>query len=333
MRDARQKVVIALRRLLLLGILGLSAVNFQALADPPTKDYYRIVVLSDLHLPGSNYAAKETMLDMINSASDVDLVVALGDICLDNGNPDEYQIAKAYFGKLKVPLLCPVVGNHDYLYEDLKKDGKRVRALPEIRAAKLERFKKTFSLTELYYSKRVGSYLFIFLSTDELYNSYLTAISAEQLEWLNAQLHQNRNLPTIIFFHAPLEGTLTGNNSVVKDLNYMAQPRAGIKSLLAENPQVFLWVSGHDHLAPTNAAFNHPLNLYQHQVYNLHCPNLSGSSFLSEDDWSTKKHSLLWANSLYLYPDKVRIRTYDFTNQRWLTEHDRVIRPNILDNK
>jgi hypothetical protein len=284
-----------------------------------------------LHLPGPNYVDKEMVRDTINTWPDVDAVVGLGDYVEKTGSPEEYQVVRDYFSKLKKPFF-PVTGNHDYIYEDkLNSKGDFVKASPEIRQAKLERFKNLFGLKDYYYSKQVGPYLLLFLSADGLYHAYLTEISDEEFQWLSTQLQTHKTTPTIIFFHGPLEGTMVGNNEVFKGSNrwnFMAQPHNDIRDLLLANPQVFLWVSGHNHLTPTNAAFNAPENWYEKQVYNLHNPDLKGSGYLSELDWGAKHHSTLWANTLDLYPDRVEIKTYDFTHKQWLIEHNRTIRPN-----
>ena len=158
-----------------------------------------------------------------------------------------------------------------------------VAASGTARRTKLERFKETFALPEIYYTKRVDPYLLVFLSIDHLYVSYRTARSDTQLDWLRAELGKNRGIPTIIFFHGPLEGTIGGENLVDNDpVNYMVQPYREIRKILVENPQVFLWVSGHAHIAPTNANFSHPINLYERRVMNIHNPDMNGSSYLSE---------------------------------------------------
>lgn len=41
----------------------------------------------------------------------------------------------------------------------------------------------------------------------------------------------------------------------------------------------------------------------------------------------------IWTNSLYLYPDKVVVRTYDHNNGYWWDELKREIKPPILEKK
>jgi 3',5'-cyclic AMP phosphodiesterase CpdA len=268
---------------------------------------------------------KEEVIENINSWSDVDMIVLLGDICAEFGTVEEYTYANKFLDQLNKPLY-PVVGNHDYLYED-NIPGKHVKASYTIRKKKLQRFKETFSLQEVFYSKRVGGYLLIFLSTDDLYSGNNTEISGKQIDWLQSELSKNKDIPTIIFFHAPLKGTLMGNNKYVGDDKHIAQPNRKIRKIILENAQIFLWISGHYHIAPTNANFNHKVNIYEQQVVNIHNCDMDGRSHLSEADYEGKGHSNIWTNSLYLYPDKVILKTYDHKKNRWLEELKREIKP------
>jgi 3',5'-cyclic-AMP phosphodiesterase len=333
MKVNMKKVLIAV-----LGAVAICAVDwvrFYETAPAAEKGYSHIAVLSDLHLPGRILQQKEKAIDTLNTWSDLDMIVVLGDICEDHGSVEEYAFAKRFLGKLKKPFF-PIVGNHEYIYYDINPfnpkekiaKGKHVVAASgTARRTKLERFKETFALPEIYYTKRVDPYLLVFLSIDHLYVSYRTALSDTQLDWLRAELGKNRGIPTIIFFHGPLEGTIGGENLVDNDpVNYMVQPYREIRKILVENPQVFLWVSGHAHIAPTNANFSHPINLYERRVMNIHNPDMNGSSYLSEKDQKGKKHEDIWTNSLFLYPDRVVVKTYDHEKMAWMESLTREIK-------
>lgn len=320
------KYVLSLSFCLLILPLIAGCAPFSSPAASQAKDYYRIVLFSDPHLPGKNLALKEKTIDTVNSWTDVDLVAVLGDITNDRGTSDEYAYAKKYLGRLNKPIAV-ITGNHDYIYEDEKSptDGRRVKGSPQSRKAKLERFKDTFGLAEIYYTRQAGPYLLIFLSVDDLTSPNLTQISKQQLQWLQAQLANNKHTPTIIFFHGPLDNTFTGKNETVGSNLFIAQPAQEIDKIIKDNPQLFLWVSGHIHIGPSHASFNSTINMYAGQVTNIHNPDMNGNSYLSEKDRKTTAHDNLWTNSLYLYPDKVIVRTFDHRQGVWLATQERVI--------
>ena len=278
--------------------------------------------------------AKEKTIEDINAWPDVDLVAVTGDIVATGGNAGEYAFAKLFFSKLTKPV-CFIGGNHDYIYPDSflldPATGHHLKeASPERRAGKLQRFKETWGMRELFYSRRMGNYLLVFLTPDALTGNDSCRITDRQLDWLKTELQRNRTTATIIFFHAPLVGTGTGGRDDAGkgdgDLNY-AEPKVGIRAALRDNPQVFMWVSGHVHIAPTNEDFKSPRNLYENHVMVIHNPDMNGSSRLHNTDTTSTKHENQWTNSLFLYPDRVEIRTYDHKQGVWLHDLDRTVAP------
>ncbi len=294
-----------------LGALVLGALLPRAATARASAAPHHLVVLGDMHLPGSNLAVKEKVLQTINTWSDVEAVAAVGDLCEEDGSPREYRALKDFFAPLKKPLL-PVVGNHDFIYSWFKKGSKSVRGDAESREGRLRSFRETFGLASVYYSRIVGDYALIFLSTDS--PGHLAEISPAQTDWFRQALARHRQRPTIVFFHAPLEGTLDNYNDKVNLPNFVAQPAATIRTLLAENPQVFLWVSGHTHTPPSRASFASPVNLYDGRVMNIHCPDM-------------QEREVVWTNSLFLYPGRVVVKTFDHAKGAWLKKHEREIAP------
>lgn len=277
-----------------------------AAADAAEKAYRHLVILGDPHLPGKHIDLKKQVIQTVNTWKDVDMVVAVGDLCEDRGTNEEYAAVKAFFATLKWPLF-PIAGNHDYLYADsLNAKGKRHKADAETREVKLRTFRETFGLQEIFYSKKVDNYVLVFLSADSPDN--LARISQKQLEWLRFELEANIKLPTIIFFHAPLEGTVKNDN-----VNFLAQPAGTIQDLLMSNQQVFLWVSGHTHTTPRDESFASAINLYEKRITNIHNSDMNRET--------------IWTNSLFLYPDKVVVRTYNHRKGVWLPELERTIVP------
>ncbi len=273
-----------------------------------------LVILGDPHIPGRHMEAKERVLRTVNAWPDVDLVVAVGDLCEDRGTVEEYETVKRFFGGLTKPFL-PIPGNHDVVYRDeLNAKERRVRGDDASREEKRRRFREAFGLRADYHSRKMDGYLLVFLAPER--PEHLAEMSYRQVDWLRSELKKHRRLPTIVFFHAPLRGTLPDYNFRVNTPNYIAQPADRIHEVLMENPQVFLWVSGHTHTVPFRDGFASPINTYRKRVTNIHTPDMNRAG--------------IWTNSIYLFPDRVVIRTYDHKRESWLPELERTIRPQGL---
>ena len=335
--------------------IGLIRNSVQVQTQATVLPYRHLVVLGDPHLPGRNPAAKEKVIQTLNSWSDVDSVVVLGDLCADVGTQLELEYARRFFKRLGKSQFV-IHGNHDYVYCDERDSaGNRVKGAPQTRQFKLNRFMDAFELKSPYYSKRVGEYLAIFLSADDLHSDSVTCFSEMQLAWWQAEMESNKGIPTIVFCHAPLHGTvsivregtaaaagalgalLMGGpqwafpaaylcDSIVRwvEERQMAQPVEKIRRIVESNPQLFLWVSGHFHVTGTNRTFNSTENVYRKQVTLVHNSDMDGWGFHSP--WQGWRHDTIWTNSLYLYPDRVDIRTYDHTAGSWLEKMDRTVR-------
>lgn len=286
--------------------------------------YFRIVVLGDPHLPYSTerftdpvkedqaIAAKIKVRDDINGWDDVSLVAVVGDLVAETGTEEEYKIVRSYFEYLSKPL-APVTGNHDFRYEDHRNAaGRLIRGDAESRRLKMQRFRDTFGLASLSYTKEKGPYLLVFLSAEmESDSSYLLQYSGKQLQWLRGELEKHKEKPTLIFTHSPLKDTLTAYNGYANSPNFYAQPHEELRQLLAHFPQVFLWVSGHTHTPPTNANYNAEINLYDGRIWNIHNADMDRET--------------IWSNSLYLYTDRVVIRTFNHRKGQWMDELERVL--------
>jgi 3',5'-cyclic-AMP phosphodiesterase len=267
-----------------------------------------IVILGDPHIPGKHLDRKEQVIEQINQWSDVDSVVAMGDLCSQTGTEEEYAHVKAYFSKLHKPLYV-ITGNHDFIYADaLDDNGKLQHAPREIQEAKLKRFQETFSLPKLYYSMIKEHYLLLFLSADN--PSHLTELSSEQLVWFENELKTHPTLPTIVFFHAPLDQTLESYNHWVNTPNFIAQPQEPLRQIIRSNPQLFLWISGHTHTSAKEPSFASAINRYE-QVTNIHNSDMNKET--------------IWSNSLYLEEDFVRIKTYDHHQEIWIDALERIV--------
>lgn len=295
----------------LLAFLWIFCPGLQITGTTAAERPFGIALLGDPHLPGKELHAKENLLQTVNGWGDIDRVVVLGDICKETGTASEYAAAKEFFSRLQKPLRL-VAGNHDYIFEDETNNaGRKVKAGPTARRLKLARFAETFRLKEIYGSEQVGNYLLVYLSTDDLESGHLAKLSEEQVAWLAALLARYRNLMTIVFFHAPLAGTLKTYNENTNTPSFVAQPAVRLYELIRENPQLFLWVAGHLHVPATNENYSSPVNVYEKQVTVIHNADLE------------RKHP--WTNVLYLYPEKVIVRTYDHWQKSWRPDLERTV--------
>ncbi|MFA6030112.1 MAG: metallophosphoesterase [Elusimicrobiota bacterium] len=285
--------------------------------------YHRLVLLADPHLPGRSGAMKEKARADVNAWADVEGVAVLGDLCNGVGTPEELAAAKAYLGGFQAPVY-PVGGNHDYAYAMV--DGKMGRAGASERTANLERFRAAFGLDSVRYTRRLGGWLLVFLTPDDLETNYNAALSSGSLAWLEGELSRAKDAPTAVFFHAPLKGTLRTKNAASERDGFVAQPHERIRAILRKNPQVVLWASGHVHVAPVNAHYAHKVNLFDGRVLNVHTPDMDGRSYLRAGDKETTTHEDLWSNSLFLYPDKVVVKTYDHRKGVWLEKLTREVK-------
>ena len=293
----------------------------QATAAPACR---RLVILGDPHLPVRTrevksqekqqriLAAKREVLHEINRWPDVDGVSVLGDVAAQFGNAIEYDFAKAYFSALEKPAFF-IAGNHDYIYADgFDAKGRLVKGTEASKAAKLRQFQKNFGLESLYYSRQVDAYRLLYLSPDSLTSPHLTEMSPAQLDWLREELAAHKKEPTIVFFHAPLQDTLLPYNHTANKPDFIAQPAEGIAKIIRANKQIVLWVSGHTHTPATNESYaNVAVNSYARQLQNIHTSDMD--------------REVIWSNSLYLYADKIVVRTYNHAAQQWEEALDRTI--------
>lgn len=292
--------------LLAVMLLGICRLPSAVAQDRP---YHRLVILGDPHVPGRFIEKKEKVLETINSWEDVDMVIAVGDICSDWGSDEEYRAAGDFFKKLKKPFF-PIAGNHDYIYETpARPDGGLVVAPRPVQEAKLQKFRETFDLPDYFYAKPVGGFRLIFLSSDHI--DFLSGMSERQLAFFRSELEANRKTPTIVVFHGPLKDTLKNYRRWINTPGFIAQPHDIIHDLLKQNPQVFLWVSGHTHTPPLEESFASPVNVYEGQVTNIHNKDMNRGD--------------IWTNSIFLYPDKVVVKTWDHQVNDWLPLLERVI--------
>ena len=307
-------------RSMVIGIGAFCLGGWQKLVRAEDREYYRLVVLGDPHLPvrvlqhpkqgdqQAILAAKNGVIQDINAWDDVDAVTVVGDIVEQRAVPKEYAYIRQFFGRLTRKLWV-INGNHDFLYKDEPKaNGKPDLADAASWKRKLEYFRTFWQLPKRWYTKEVGKYHLIFLSAED--GPLPTAIGAEQLEWLTADLEDHKQTPTLIFFHGPLYKTLLDYSDSVNTKRSIAMPEERLHPLLDANPQVMLWISGHTHTPCTNASYAAVgINQYNAHTYDIH------------NDCMDRKQ--ITTNSLYLYPDRIEVKTFNHKTGQWMPEFDR----------
>lgn len=302
---------------ILLGAALLACAFFAGCGNTGNQgEAHRIVVASDVHYPskmegGAGKAAisnKEKAREDINSWKDVDLIAFTGDMVALSGSLEQLQEARNFTDGFKADKIY-MAGNHEINFEKKRKNGKTRKTDPALRRAHVENYQKVFG--PLYGKKELGKYLLLYLSADDTESQNPVQMSKEEVEWLKQTLKDNREKPTLIFFHGPLPGTYTdddfGNNP-----RHFAQPAVAIDLILLTNPQIKLWVSGHTHTPPTDPAFASENNWYHGKVLDVYNPTWDGDQ--------------VWTNSIYLYKDKIEIKTWDHKEGKWIDSLTRTIK-------
>jgi len=288
---------------------------------------FRIVILSDLHLPTKTRSTpkildyerivqvKKNVCTDINSWNDVSSIVVTGDLAANYASSEEMSFAVDYFKQFKRPLFT-VNGNHDYFYvADPDNDKKNMRGTPETRKKKLSDFVSVFSLKNIRYTEKANNVLLVFLPVDELTGKYAVRLLKETVDWLSKTLSENKSTPVIVFCHAPLDGTIHPKNEKDPGSSFV-EPKPELDKILMANPQVFMWVSGHTHTPPKNPDFCNPVNLYKGRIMNIHNSDMDRYT--------------IYTNSLYIYKDRVEVKTYNHGKKKFETAFDRVIKIPVI---
>ncbi len=269
-----------------------------------------LAVMADLHARPESLPMLQKAISRVNSLKDIYALAIVGDLCRQLGTSEEYEVLGRGLKGLTVPAYA-VPGNHDILYKDNLVGGEKKRGTPSEKKAKQEVFKRTLNLKSLFYSRKAGGHLLVFLPNDALSAIPCSMPSDEALDFLRETLRKNRDLPTIIFSHAPLAGSY-GDKKTMPPLQANAQPAGKLKRILKANPQVYLWFAGHLHITPTQKYFNFAGNKVG-KVTVIHVPPI-------------QIHSA-WFHAVSLSPRGAVIRTMDVKTGRYLKKHTRVFRP------
>ncbi len=283
-----------------------------ALKGPVADDAKPVMlaVMADLHARPESVSMIQRAVDRVNSIKDIFALAIVGDLCSKLGTRAEYDVLARGLKGLSVPAYA-VPGNHDILYKDNLVNGEKKRGTPAEKKFKHGLFKKTLNLKSLYYSRKVGGHLLVFLPNDALSAIPCSMPSDDAFDFLRQTLKENPNLPTIIFCHAPLTGSY-GDKKTMPPLQANAQPARKIHRLLRQNPQVYLWFAGHLHVTPSQKYYNFPGNKVG-GVTVIHVP-------------PTQIHAS-WIQTVRLSSQGAIVRTMDVKTGKFLKKHTRVFKP------
>ncbi len=274
-----------------------------------------LAVLSDLHVKKENMDMLQKTVREVNNLSGVFAVAILGDLCTKLGTKEELSLVVQAIRRFTVPIFA-ITGNHDYIYRDyLTKDKKKLRGRPADKKAKLERFRTALQQRSLRYSRKAGGHLLIFLPIDALKSAPLARLSDKTVDFLRDTLEKNPKLPTIIFCHAPLDGSYNQKGRMPA-LHASAQPADEISRILKKNPQVFLWVSGHLHISPSSKDNVSPTNKVG-KVTVIHVPAVKTTS--------------AWIKAIKLSPEAAVVKTYNVKTRKFVKKYERVFRHKVED--
>ncbi|HNV72525.1 MAG TPA: hypothetical protein PKO06_22640, partial [Candidatus Ozemobacteraceae bacterium] len=162
----------------------------------------------------------------------------------------------------------------------------------------------------LRFSKKKGGHLLIFLPTDALQEKPIASLSDETLEFLEKRLEENPDIPTIVFAHAPLEGSYidADDEEGLPEVHSTAQPAKRIKAILKKHHQVFLWVAGHRHTKPGTRNYFHETNQVG-KVTCIHVPNIAPDKG--------------WVLTLAVSPEQALVRTWDLQKSKFIEKYNR----------
>lgn len=194
---------------------------------------FSLVQLSDPHIgadwaQGDPTARLAAAVDAVLSVGRPDAVLVSGDLA-DHGSDAEYEVVRELLASLRAPLHV-VAGNHD--------DRAVLRGhfdLPGTDGQPVQ------------YSTELGPLRLVVIDTT-IPGEDPGALDSDRLEWLDAELAEAPDAPTIVAMHHP--PILTGS-PVWDDLGLPSADRAALRDVIARHRQVRRIVGGHVHRTMT----------------------------------------------------------------------------------
>jgi Icc protein len=271
----------------------------------------RVILLSDPHTQDGRFSLTAGKLrDALNEykALKPDLLLVNGDVT-DRGLVGEYE---TFFGAVKSVLgermpIALTTGNHEFYDKEATDE------------TEIARFLKASGQKTPYSALKVAGVHFVLLATEMWKtapkNPDWAWLSQAQLDWFKQTLAANRDLFTVVLLHQPLQDTLLwshGNN----DFAGSGQV-AELKAILAQNPQVKLWLSGHTHQRIEAEAPKVQIG----QTRFLGLGSTAYQIYLDENgqarkrDWEASQSRLM-----EIWPDRIEIKARDHQAKQWIEQ-------------
>lgn len=269
-----------------------------------------VALLSDPHTQGPNnpsYTAvngklEEAVADLLSAKPHVWL--CNGDVT-DRGYAEEYDQFKQIVGKHAKPgRLLVTTGNHTF-YDQKASDAEALR-----------RFCEAFGQNTPYSSHLLEGVHFVMLADEQWnsapYNREWAWLSPEQLHWFEQVLAEHRDAFTVVCLHQPVQETVLWSHGG-NDFGGTGQAEE-LRAILAQNPQVRLWLSGHTHQR---------LDQNGQRVQQGQTTFVSlGSTFYFFDgpNGLNKDFGASQSRVMEIWPDKVVIKARDHVAKAWMDD-------------
>ncbi|HWI51164.1 MAG TPA: metallophosphoesterase [Symbiobacteriaceae bacterium] len=284
---------------------------------PVAERPIRVALMSDIHLqPEESGLAKTINVKFARAVEDLkgmepDLWVTNGDIA-DHGVSEELEAYKRIMSKVAPPdRMLMTTGNHEFYDMETTDD------------VSIGRWKQAFGVERPYTSRVFAGVHFVLLADEQWktapFNQDWCWITSEQLVWFEQVLAEHRDKTTIVFMHQPLNETVTGSQGArAFGGTNMADP---LYEILARNPQVKIWFSGHTHrrldVAGQVVEKNGITFMGLGSTIYLLGPKPGGGT--GRDTEASQ------SRLLEIYPDKLRVLARDHTGSRWMEELEKRI--------
>jgi len=240
------------------------------------KDTFKILILSDLHIP-IDMELKE-VITYSEILKDIDHVILLGDNVACYGNDEEYRFLNEFILKLSKPYSV-INGNHEFMFRSYAYGTKEYGKVwekneEEGRKEQLEKFRRFFSLKEFYWEEEIEGILYLFLCIGEASWNKIEVLPRGGEEFLQNKLKEallEKKKGCLIFCHAPLSRCkIHGFKYYTDKGDPFVYLQNDTFTLIDEFSRDVYWISGHLHLMT-----GHPMAFIRKitkNLYQINCP-------------------------------------------------------------